>query len=86
MVSSETAAPSARSFTTTTSPGMTRMRKNTAMATPTSVGITRSRRRITYQIMGLLQPELRRRRRDLQPPASVASYWSSQTVVRSCQR
>src|SRR5450631_1382937 len=51
MVSSDTAAPSALNFTTTTSPGITRMRKNTAMATPTSVGITRRRRRITYQII-----------------------------------
>src|SRR5262245_58482913 len=45
MASSVTAAPSALSFTTTTSPGMTRMRKNTAIATPTKVGITSSRRR-----------------------------------------
>jgi len=55
MVSSDTLAPSARSFTTTTSPGMTRMRKNTATATPTSVGMTSSRRRMMNQIMGLPQ-------------------------------
>src|SRR5262245_47432160 len=46
------AAPSALSFTTTTSPGITRMRKNTATATPISVGITKSKRRTMYQNMG----------------------------------
>src|SRR5215470_4561919 len=52
MVSSETAAPSALSFTTTTSPGMTLIRKNTAMATPIRVGITKNNRRKRYQSMG----------------------------------
>src|SRR5215510_8463165 len=57
MVSSDTAAPSARSFTTTTSPGMTRIRKNTAMATPTRVGITKIKRRSRYQNMGSRQQD-----------------------------
>src|SRR5438034_395834 len=50
------AAPSARSFTTTTSPGITRIRKNTAMATPISVGITMTRRRVTYRSMRRCAP------------------------------
>src|SRR5262245_41256438 len=57
MVSSDTAAPSARSFTTTTSPGMTRIRKNTATATPIRVGITKISRRSRYQNMGTRQQD-----------------------------
>src|SRR5262249_8296055 len=66
MASCEMEAPSALSFTTTTSPGITRIKKNTAMATPIRVGITRNSRRKRYQNMR--KSPAGRRRASIAPP------------------